>query len=351
MRNITTLGIDLAKKTFQVHGADNMGNKVLTKKLSRFKLTEFVAKLKPCLIGMEACGGAHHWARKFKSFGHEVKLMSPQFVKPYVKGNKNDSADAEAIAEAVTRPTMRFVGIKETFHQDIQSLHRYRERLMKNKTQLTNQIRGLLHEYGIVIAKGHCHVKRKLAFILSNDSADTDKELQELSPLSKELFCDAYEDLQKLEERIKKYTDKIERLAAKDERCKKLLTIPGIGPITATAILAAVGDPYAFDNGRQLAAYFGLVPKHVASGDKIRMLTISKRGDRYIRAMLVHGGRSVVKTVKKKTDKRSLWIKKLLKRCEYNKVTVAVANKNARVVWAILTNDTRYIKDYGYDNA
>ena len=348
MRDITTLGIDLAKDVFQLHGVDDMGNKILSKRLRRNKLAKFIANLKPCLIGMEACGGSHYWARKFKSFGHKVKLMSPQFVKPYVKTNKNDHADAEAIVEAVTRPTMRFVGIKEIVHQDIQSIHRYRERLIKNKTQLTNHIRGLLQEYGIVINKGDRHLHAKLSVILSDIDVETNHDL---SDLSREMFADAHEELRALEKRIKKYTDKIEDLAKEDERCKKLLTIPGVGPITATAILSSVGDPYVFKNGRQLSAYFGLVPKHVASGNKIRMLKISKRGDRYIRAMLVHGGRSVVKSVKNKTDKRSLWIKKLLKRNEYNKVAVAVANKNARVIWAILTNDTRYVENYGYGDA
>lgn len=199
MKDITTLGIDLAKNVFQLHGVDTMGNKVLSKRLSRNRLAKFIANLKPCLIGMEACSGAHYWSRKFRSFGHEVKLISPQFVKPYVKGNKNDSADAEAIAEAVTRPTMRFVGIKEIIHQDIQSLHRYRERLIKNKTQLTNQIRGLLHEYGIVVTKGNCNIKHKLALILSDGNTDTNKELQELSLLGKELFADAYEELDQVQ--------------------------------------------------------------------------------------------------------------------------------------------------------
>lgn len=338
MRDITVLGIDLAKDVFQLHGTDSKGNKVLTKRLSRKKLSSFIGNLTPCLIGMEACGGAHYWARKFKELGHEVRLMSPQFVKPYVKTNKNDSADAEAIAEAVTRPTMRFVGIKEVGHQDIQSLHRYRERLIKNRTQLTNHIRGLLHEYGFVIGRGLKSLRVKLPEILANERS------QELTPLTKELFSDAYEELCALNERIDKYTNKIEKLAKEDERCKNLLTIPGIGPIIATAMLSSVGDPRVFTKGRQMSAYFGLVPKHVASGHNKRILSISKRGDRYIRVLLIHGARSVVKSSAKKRDVRSLWVQELVRRCGYNKAVVALANKNARIAWALMTNNTSYVE-------
>lgn len=344
MKNITVLGIDLAKDIFQLHGIDSKENKVLSRRLTRRKLVNFVANLPPCLIGMEACGGAHYWARKFKEFGHEVKLMSPQFVKPYVKTNKNDTADAEAIVEALTRPTMRFVGIKKVKEQDIQSLHRFRERLIKNRTQLTNQIRGLLHEYGFTVAKGMANLRRKLPEILDNEIS------QELTPMNKELFYDAYEELVSLNKRIDKYTKKIEALAKSDERCKNLLTIPGIGPITATAIISSVGDPNVFNNGRQLSAYFGLVPKHKASGHKTQILGISKRGDRYVRSMLIHGARAVVKVVKKKKDLRSLWIKQLIERCGTNKAVVAVANKNARVVWALLTNNKHYLSNYGFKN-
>lgn len=348
MRDITTLGIDLAKDVFQLHGVDDMGNKVLSKRLSRNKLAKFVANLKPCLISMEACGGSHYWARKFRSFGHEVKLISPQFVKPYVKTNKNDYADAEAIAEAATRPTMRFVGIKEVAHQDIQSLHRYRERLIKNRTQLTNHLRGILHEYGITISRGISSFKKKIVSILSATNTEMH---QDLSLLLREILADEYEELLQINSRIDKYTKKIEEISKKDDRCKNLLTIPGVGPITATAILASIGDPYVFSQGRQLSAYFGLAPKHVASGNKTIILGISKRGDRYIRKMLIHGARAVVNAVKNKTDRRSLWIKQLITRCGINKAVVAVANKNARVIWAILVNDTKYLENYGYEKS
>jgi transposase len=340
MIDITTLGIDLAKDVFQLHGTDKNGNKVFTRRLSRNKLPAFIANLHSCTIGMEACGGAHHWARTFRDMGHDVKLMAPKFVKPYVKTNKNDAADAEAIAEAVTRPTMRFVGIKEIAHQDIQSVHRYRERLIKNRTQLTNHIRGLLHEYGFTMAKGLSSIKRNLLEILSIEDHPS------LTSMNRELFFDAYNELLDLNKRIDKYTDKLEQLSVKNEESKKLLSIPGIGPITATALLAAVGNPFVFNKGRQMSAYFGLVPKHKASGNKTKILGISKRGDRYIRSLLIHGARAVVKTAAKKKDQRSLWIQDLVSRCGYNKTVVAVANKNARIAWAVMTNEKFYDENF-----
>jgi len=330
---------------FQLHGADSRGKKIFSKQVRRAGLFKFVGNLKPCVIAMEACGGAHHFARLFRRYGHEVKLMSPQFVKPYVKGNKNDSADAEAIAEAVSRPTMRYVGIKEVVDQDIQGLHRYRERLVKNRTQLMNQIRGLLQEYGIVVEQGKSRLLKVLVSLQDHEG------YEELTEMNKELFWDAYEELIDLNERIVKYTRKLEDLSKHDERSQDLLTIPGIGPMTATAILAAVGDPHVFESGRALSAYFGLTPKHKGSGQKTRILGISKRGDRYVRSLLIHGARSLVKVVNKKTDPRSQWIKQLIDRCGINKAVVAVANKNARIVWALLTKQTCYEENYGLNEA
>jgi len=341
MKDITVLGIDLAKNVFQLHGADSHGRKLFSKQVTRQGLFKFVGNLKPCVIAMEACGGSHHFARLFRDYGHEVRLMSPQFVKPYVKGNKNDSADAEAIAEAVTRPTMRYVGIKEVEDQDIQGLHRYRERLVKNRTQLMNQIRGLLQEYGIVVRQGKSHLLKTLVALRENEVN------KELTPMNKELFWDAYEELMDLDQRIEKYTVKLEILSKKDERSQDLLTIPGIGSITATAILAAVGDPHVLKSGRELSAYFGLTPKHQGSGQKTRILGISKRGDRYVRSLLIHGARSLVKVVGEKTDPRSQWIKQLIDRCGINKAVVAVANKNVRIVWALLTKQMCYQENYG----
>ncbi len=349
--NITTLGIDLAKDVFQLHAIDERGKTLLTKRVKRHKLADEIAKLPICKIGMEACGGAHYWARRFQAMGHEVKLMSPQFVKPYVKGNKNDANDAEACCEAVTRPSMRFVPIKQTVQQDMQALHRVRRRLVSQRTQFTDQMRGLLAEYGIVIAQGIASVMRKLPLILE----DADNEL---STDGRTLFSELYEELKFLQIRIQGYEDRIKQIAKIDERCLRLQTIPGIGPITATAFLSSVGDINVFTRGRQLSAYLGLVPKQSSSGNKTRLLGISKRGDRYLRCLLIHGARSVIKVVDRKSDPYSRWIQTLITRCGIHKATVAVANKNARIAWALLKNNSEFkvnnacefVDNYAVDN-
>ena len=339
MNNVTVLGIDLAKDIFQLHGVDKDGKEVFSKKLRRNKLAAYVANFKPCLIGMEACGGSHYWSRCFRDFGHDVKMMSPQFVKPYVKGNKNDANDAQACCEAVTRPSMRFVPIKTIEQQDIQLLHRVRSRLISQRTALTNQIRGLLAEYGIVVAKSIASLRRRLPEIL-------DEEVNELTVSGKEIFQELYDELCSLTERIDKYEQKVKNLSKHDERCKILETIPGIGKLTSTAFVAAVGNAEVFDKGRQLSAWLGLVPKEHSSGGKTRLLGISKRGDRYLRSLFVHGGRSVVKTVKGKTDRHSLRIQKLIERCGVNKTVVAISNRNVRIAWALLKNNTIFDPNY-----
>lgn len=333
MKDVTTLGVDLAKNIFQLHGVNNRENKVLTKRVQRHKLVEHIANLSPCLIGMEACGGSHYWARRFREFGHTVKLMSPQFVKPYVKTNKNDANDAEAICEAVGRPTMRFVPIKTVEQQDIKALHRVRSRLVGDKTQLMNQIRGLLAEYGIVMAQGISSLRRRLPDILEDAE-------NELTMSGRELFQDLYDELCKLCERITKYDKKVSLLAKEDVRCQRLQTIPGIGNLTATAFVANVGNAEVFTKGRQLSAWLGLVPKQNSSGNKTRLLGISKRGDRYLRSLFVHGARAVLKTIGNKEDPYSLWIKQLRLRSSFNKTAVAIANKNVRIAWALLRNAT-----------
>jgi len=339
MKDITTLGIDLAKNVFQIHGADARGKKMLTKRVQRHKLVEHIANMSPCVIGMEACGGAHYWARRFKEFGHDVKLMSPQFVKPYVKSNKNDANDAEACCEAVTRPSMRFVPNKTVEQQDIQAMHRIRSRLIAQRTSLSNQIRGLLAEYGIVMAQGIATLRRKLPDILENAE-------NELSMIGRELFQDLYNEFCELEERIKQYEVKVVKIAKEDERCQRIQTIPGVGKLTATAFFASVGDVKVFTKGRQLSSWLGLVPKQSSSGNKVRLLGISKRGDRYLRSLFVHGARAVVKTVPNKTDPYSLWINQLISRCGINKAVVAVANKNVRIAWALLKYETSFDPEY-----
>ena len=339
MKDITTLGIDLAKNVFQIHGVNARGNKLLTRRVKRNKLLSHIANMPPSLIGIEACGGSYYWARRFQECGHTVKLMAPQFVKPYVKSNKNDANDAEACCEAVTRPSMRFVPIKTIEQQDIQMLHRIRSRLVGKRTQLTNQIRGFLAEYGLVIAKGKAAIKRRLPEILEDGE-------NELTVEGRDLFQDLYSELLQLEIRIQKYDEKIERLAKSDERCKWLETIPGIGVKTSTAFIAGVGDAEVFIKGRQLSAWLGLVPKQSSSGNRIRLGKISKRGDRYLRTLLVHGARSVVSNASKKEDRYSQWINQLVERIGFNKATVAVANKNARIAWALLTKKEVFKANY-----
>lgn len=336
MSNIKVLGIDLAKNVFQLHGTDARGKKVFGTRLSRPKLIEYMSNLSPCLVGIEACGGSHYWARVFKEQGHTVKMMAPQFVKPYVKSNKNDIRDAEAIAEAVTRPTMRFVPIKGIEQQDILLLHRVRELAMRQRVAQSNQIRGLLAEYGIIIPKGTSHLAR-LAEIL-------EEEKPKLTDIAKELFIQLHEQLKIYIQQVKDYEHKIEQHAARDPRCIALQAIEGIGPITASALIASISDAGVFKNGREVAAWLGLVPKQFSSGNKIVLGGITKRGDRYLKKLLIHGGRSVVKTCEKKTDAKSKWVQDKLHRCGFNKAAVAVANKNARIVWALLARGESYRK-------
>ena len=336
MNNIKVLGIDLAKDVFQLHGTDAQGSRILTKRLSRAKLIEYMANVTPCLVGIEACGGAHYWARVFEEQGHTVKIMSPQFVKPYVKSNKNDAKDAEAIAEAVTRPNMRFVPKKTMEQQDGLLFHRARELAMKQRTAHGNQIRGLLAEYGIVVAKGLSQLN-ELPEIL-------EKEEDKLSSVSKEVFFQLYEQLKTYAEQVAYYEKKIHSHAATDPRCVAVQEIEGVGPITASAIVATIGDANAFKNGREVSAWLGLIPKQHSSGNKVVLGSISKRGDRYVRKLLVHGARSVVNSCDNKMDRKNQWVADKKQRCGYNKATVALANKNARVIWALLATGECYRK-------
>lgn len=332
---IKTLGIDIAKRVFQLHGVDRRGQIILKKRLSRDQLLKFIANIPPCLIGMEACGGSNYWARKFQAYGHEVKLMSPQFVKPYVKTNKNDAADAEAICEAVRRPNMRFVSLKSIEQQDIQALHRYRQRLVQDRTALVNQARGLLTEYGIIIPQGIGCVRKKLPEILEDMGND-------LSGLGREIFGKLYQELCEWDEKIKTLDKRINLICQQNEDCQRLAKVAGIGPLTATALIAAIGDIHVFKNGRHLAAWLGLVPRQCSSGNKQVLLGISKRGDCYLRTLLIHGARACISFAKQK----SAWLEDLIKRRGKQKAYVALANKNARIVWALLAKGTDYIPVY-----
>ncbi|MGH8534777.1 MAG: IS110 family transposase, partial [Gammaproteobacteria bacterium] len=298
--NVTTIGLDIAKHVFQVHGVDGHGQVVLRKKLSRGKVLEFFATLPPCLIGVEACPGAHYWARELEQFGHHVKLMPAQYVKAYVKGNKNDGNDAEAICEAVCRPGMRFVAINTQEQQDTQMLHRIRSRVLGERTALINQIRGLLGEYGLVFAQGPGQVRRGIAVLLAGEDL-------RLSTMARALVLGLQAELRDLDERIKHYDARVKAVCVGDVRSVKVQALPGIGPLTATALVAAVNDGKQFQNGRQMAANFGLTPREHSSGGKQRLLGITKRGNTYLRTLLIHGARTVLRHATGKTDRLSRW--------------------------------------------
>ena len=297
---IHMLGIEIAKNTFQLHGVNSAGKAVLKKRLSRNTLAANVANLPPCVIVMEACGVANCWARVFQRSGHSVKLISPQFVKPFVKTNKNDANDAQAIIEAASRPSMNFVPIKQVEQQDIQSIHRVRSRIVKNRTALINEIRGLSLEYGVVIAPGAARVKHSLCAIIA-DSAN------ELTPSSRECMRDLYDELIDIEARRKKLDKTIRELCMQNETCRRILKIPGVGELTATAMVAAVPRAKEFKNGRHMSAWQGLVPRQSSSGDKHVLLGISKRGDRYLRNLLIHGARAALSHYKKTDNDYGLW--------------------------------------------
>jgi transposase len=337
---ITTIGIDLAKTVFQIHGVDERGKAALKKQLKREQMAPFFAKLEPCLIGIEACGSAHFWARKLQAFGHTVKLMAPQFVKPYVKTNKNDAADAEAICEAVSRPNMRFVPIKTVEQQAILSLHRARQGFIKARTAQANQIRGLLAEYGITIPQGIASIGKRLPLILEDGENG-------LPGVFRQVIAQLGEHLKELDQQAAALEGQIQLWHRDNLASQKLARIPGIGPLTATALVASIGDARQFEDGRQFAAWIGLVPRQHSSGGKSTLLGISKRGDVYLRTLLIHGGRAVIRSAERQAHQAESWLGKLLGRRNKNVAAVAVANKNARTVWALLALDREYEANYG----
>ena len=333
---VDTIGLDIAKNVFQIHGVDAKGREVLRKRLRRSQMTDFFSNIPACLIGMESTGGAHFWARVLSTFGHTVRLIAPQLVKPYLKhGAKNDANDAAAICEAVSRPSMRFVPQKTVGQQDMQCIHRVRSRLIGCRTQLTNQIRGLLIEYGVTIPEHLSQVRKALPQL-------TDETEQRLSATAKSLFRGLYAELCALEERIEDMEIRVNQAFRDDALCRRIGEVEGIGPVTATAVVAAISNGSTFDNGRQFAAWLGLVPRQHSSGDKQRLLGITKRGDPYLRTLLIHGARSVVFRCAGKTDPRSQWISEKTKKLGVTKACVAVANKNARIVWALLAKGEPY---------
>jgi len=332
---VTRIGIDIAKRQFEVHGVDERGTVVVRKSLKREQVSEFLAQLPRCEIGMEACGGAHYWHRELSKLGHTVRLLSAHKVKPYVVGNKNNRHDAAAICEAMSRPTMRFVEPKSPAQQDLQILHRARALLLRERTALSNQLRGVLHEYGIVMPLGAAALKRKVAEVLAGDD-------ERASSVLRTVIGEQLERFTYLSQRLAKYDRQIAQFCHQDERCRRLLAVEGIGPLSATALVATCGNGQEFQNGRHFSAYLGLVPGHSNTGNKTVMLGITKRGNRYLRTLLIHGGRAALYAARRRSDPRSRWLKRLQERHCTNLAAVALANKNARIAWALL----RYGQDY-----
>ena len=335
MSKITRMGIDLGKNDFHVCAMDRRGRVLMTKQFTRRGLEKFVRAQQPCLVGMEACGGAHHWARMLRALGHDARLMSAQFVRAYVKSNKNDWRDAEAICEAVGRPTMRYVPVKTVEQQSVQHLHRARSRAVSERTALANQIRGFLFEYGLVVRQGIRALRRRVPEIL--EDAENGLALS-----MRELLVRECEELVHLDERVKEFDAQLDALARDDQRCRRLQTIPGIGPKVASALVAAAGDAKEFGTGREFAAWLGLTPRQRSTGGRTVLGGISKRGDRYLRSLLIHGARAALRAAAKREDRRSRWAVSVHARRGANIAAVALANKNARTAWALLRREHDY---------
>ena len=335
MNEVTTIGVDLAKNVFQVHGVDASGEVVIRKPLRRRQVMPFFGKLSPCLIGVEACATSHHWARELQALGHRVGIMPANYVKPYVKRNKNDAADAEAICEAVTRPTMRFVAVKSAEQQSLMMLHRTRSLLVRQRTMLVNAMRAHLAEFGIVAPVGLRGLKALLAVI-------ADPEDERLPALARTCLESLVASLMNLEPEIASAEQHIHAWHRSSEDSRHLESIPGIGPIIATALVASVSDPSIFKSGGEMAAWIGLVPKQNSTGGKDRMGRISKQGDPYLRWLLVAGAMAVIRHGRKTNFANNPWLADLMRRKPAKVAAVALANKNARTAWALLANGETY---------
>lgn len=337
----TTIGFDLAKTEFQVHGVDAKGKPVVRKQLRRAQILPFFAQLSPCTIGIESCASAHYWARKLTELGHTVKLMAPHFVKPYVKANKTDAADAEAICEAVARPNMRFVPVKSVEQQAILAVHRVRSGLVAERTAQLNRLRGLLAEFGLIAPRGRRALMERLPLLLADES---------LPGVARALFERQSARIRQLETDISAEETVILDWHRNNVLSKRLDAVAGVGPITATALVASFGQGREFDNGRQMAACVGLVPRQHSSGGKTRLLGISKRGDGYLRMLLIHGARAVIRTLERRAkgagNPTDQWLVKLLARRNPNVAAVALANKTVRVIWALLARDRTYDRNW-----
>jgi len=336
MTEVTTIGVDLAKTVFQIHGVDASSVIVIRKQLRRRQVLPFFRKQPPCLVGLEACATAHHWAREIAALGHEVKLMPPHYVRPYVKRNKNDAADAEAICEAVTRPTMRFVAVKSAEQQSVLMLHRTRELLVRQRTMLVNAIRAHMAEFGVVARTGLPQVKELLAVI-------ADKEDERIPPLARTCLEGLARQLLSLEREIIGAERHIHAWHRTNDGSRRLETTPGIGPITASALASSITDPHVFRSGREMAAWIGLVPRQNSTGGKERMGRVSKQGDQYLRWLLVAGAMTVIRHAKRRgtTDP---WLADIIADKPTKVAAVALANKNARIAWALLRQGGTYQK-------
>lgn len=333
--NTRLISIDLAKNVFQICALNQRGKVISNKRGNSRQLRIWLAQYKPTEVAMEACYSAHYWGREIEKMGHTVHLIPPQHVKPFVRGNKNDANDALAIAEAAMRPKMRFVPIKNLLQQDIQMLHRIRERHVRERTALVNQLRGLLSEYGIRVSSGWRRLQGIIPYLLEDAE-------NELTAIGRQCIARLYDELIAMNVRIKEDEQSLQALLAENEDYQHLQQVPGFGPIVASALIAAVGNAQAFAHARELPAWLGLTPRQIASGSNSRMVGISKRGNRYLRTLLIHGARTVVNWCQRKADPLSLWVKKIMERRGRHKAIVALANKLARFAWAILVRKESY---------
>ena len=335
MKEVITIGVDLAKNVFQIHGVDAAGAVVVRRQLRRGQVLRFFKKQPPCLVGMEACATAHHWAREIETLGHQVRLMPPRYVKPYVKRNKNDMADAEAICEAVTRPTMRFVEIKTADQQSVLMLHRTRHLFVRQRTTLINAMRAHLAEFGIVAGVGRNGLERLLDII-------EDGEDERVPPAARDCLLALRAQLEMVKHQILDADRRILAWHRASDVSRRLDDIPGVGPLIATALVASVPDPHAFKSGRDLAAWIGLVPRQSSTGGKERLGHISKAGNRYLRMLLVVGALSVIRRAQQTGYTRRPWLARLLQRRSTKIAAIALANKNARTAWAMMAHGTFY---------
>lgn len=329
---LKAIGLDLAKSLFQLHGVDEYDRPALRRQLKRSQVLEFFTRLEPCLLGMEACASAHYWGRKLAALGHTVRLIAPKYVKPYLKTNKNDARDAEAICEALLRPSMRFVALKSAEQQAVLALHRLRQGQIDARTALVNQLRGLLGEFGVVVAAGRRRFEQALPRLIAQESVEVPALLRDtLEPLRLQLLG--------LNEQIAQLDARIGAWHRESEASQRAAEVPGVGVLTASAAVSTIGDPHVFDSGRGFAAWLGITPGQHGTGGKQRLLGITKRGDAYLRKLFIHGARSVVRAHRPGSDP---WLDGLLARRPKNVAVVALAHRNARIVWALLASGARY---------